>query len=140
MVDVIYGHAIKQEQVLVGTTTANVHARRAFRSVLHAWQQLDGFQHVSLAKQGRDAFDLLHGQLHHAHLRTARAHRGAGAFHNHLVQGRVGLKQEVKAEVLLQVEGTALLGIAHIRDLQLHLALVQGQSVEAITICCTAFS
>ena len=140
VVDIVDRHTVEEQQVLVGTAATHIHACRGFRAVLHTWQQLDGFQHVGFAKQSRDAFNLLHGQLYHTHLGAAGTHRGTGGLHNHFIELNVGGEGEVHGEVFLQFKGFVSLVVAHIRHLQVHLTLVQGQCVEAVTICSTAFA
>ena len=68
VVDVVHRHAVEEEEVLVGATATDVHAGHALAAVLDTGQELDGFDHVGLAKEHGDGFDLLDGDFDHAGL------------------------------------------------------------------------
>ena len=77
VIDIINRDAVEQQQVLIGSAATYIKAGRAFRTGLHARQQLDGLDYVHLAGQRRHMLDLVYGNLDGAHLRSADAQFGS---------------------------------------------------------------
>ena len=138
VVDVVHGHAVKEEEVLVGAAAADVHAGHALAAVLDTGQELDGFDHVGLAKEHGDGLDLLDGDFNYTGLRTFDMLGAlAGDFDFGEGGGAVELDIETVVAVELEVEE---LGLAtHKGDTDDGMAVAQGEGVAAMLVGDGAF-
>ena len=134
VVHVVYGHAVEQHQVLVGTAATHVESCRALRAALHTGEQLQYLQHIGLAKHCRHGLDLCHGDVHGTHLRASHAQVQAITHDGHLLQLGVCPHGNIHHRVGRELKGECLWRIAHIRSRQLHLTLGQSERVEPVGI------
>ena len=133
VVDVVQRHAVKQEQVLVGTAAAHIHTRHTLRAALHAGQQLQGLQHVGFAKKHGYRFDLLYRYVDGTHLRRAVRADAVGTDSDGLQLG-ARFHLDVHFLVSSQFDGVEHRLVAHIRHPEHHFALGQRQRVAAFGI------
>ena len=91
VVDVVEGHSVEEEQVLVGTTSTDIDAAGPLTATLHTGQQLDGLQHVGLAEDDGNELYLLDWHLDGGHLAHLRAGDAVGSD-DHLVEIHGGLQ------------------------------------------------
>ena len=89
MARVVDGGVVQQQQVLVRAATTDVKAAVAFSRALDARQQLNRFQDVDFAHQGREALDGRDGDFGFAEVGAfcvlARgSHNGGRAHHDRL--------------------------------------------------------
>ena len=119
--DVVEGHAVEEEEVLVGAAAAHVHAAVALAAALHAGHQLQGLDDVGLAEHHGYGLDLLHGHLRGAHLRRAGVAHALGGD-DHLVELHAGheLDGELTVGGVGELEELGL--VAHILHFELHVA------------------
>ena len=58
VVHVVDRDAVQQDEVLVGSATADIYSRKAFSAALDSRHHLEDLQHVSLAEEDRGVLDL----------------------------------------------------------------------------------
>ena len=133
MVDVVHGYAVEEEEVLVGATAADIHACSALTAVLHAWEELDGFDDIGFTEKHGHGFDLLDGYLDAA---------GDGALnvfdtlaHYPYFLQRVGT-DEFGVDAVVGIEGDGMeLGFAsHKGDADNGCVALEGEAVAAMLV------
>ena len=102
VVHVVHGDAVKHEQVLVGATTAYIHARHSFVAVLHTRQKLDGLNHVCLAKEHGNGPHLFHGYFDAAGDGTLYV-LGAFAYYLYYLKRACALQFGIEALIATEV-------------------------------------
>ena len=93
---IVQGHAVEQDQVLIGSAAAHIQAGRSFVTAFHAGQQLDGFDHVDFTEQGRKLAYLLDRQVDGAHLVAVGEARSRTGADGHLIH--IGQRSQPDAE------------------------------------------
>ena len=131
--DVVEGHAVEEEEVLVGAAAAHIHAAVALAAALHSGHELQGLDEVGLAEHHGHGLDFLHGHHVGAHLRRARVARALGGD-DHLVEGDAGRQFDVDLTVLVEPELEELGLIAHIGDLEVDGVAAHGEGVVAVDV------
>ena len=102
VVHVVHGDTVKHEQVLVGATTAYIHARHSFVAVLHTGQKLDGLNHVCLAKEHGNGPHLFHGYFDAAGDGTLYV-LGAFAYYLYYLKRACALQFGIEALIATEV-------------------------------------
>ena len=137
--DVVEWHAVEEEEVLVGSAAAHVHAAVALAAALHAGHELQGLDDVGLAEHHGYGLDLLHGHLRGAHLRRACV-ADTFADDDDLVELQAGREAHVELAVAVEGEREELGFIAHILHLEFHVAGGQCQRESAVGVGDGAFA
>ena len=130
VIDVVDGHAVQQDQVLIRTAATHVEARHALVAALHARHHLQDLQHVGFAEQDRRILDLSQGNVHRPEVGGLDAgillghHRGAG---KHFAR----LQRDIDHRVPAQVQVQDLVLVTDIRVLEIVNPGREGQGIIA---------
>ena len=131
--DVVEGHAVEEEEVLVGAAAADVHAAVALAAGLHSGHELQGLDEVGLAEHDGHGLDFLHGHHVGTHLGGTDV-AGALGCDDDFAEGDAGGELDVELAVGVELEVEELGFVAHEGDLEVDGVAAHGEGVVAVDV------
>lgn len=133
VVDVVEGYTVEEEEILVGSSTTNIHAGLSFATRLDTGEELDGFDDVGLTKDDRDRFEVLDGNIDGAHLTRPGTIDAVGNNINGLQIGGV-VERDIDLFILVEPKGFELWLVAYIGESDLDTVGPKGKRVATVNI------
>ena len=134
VVHVIHRDTVKQQQVLVRITSADIQPGCGLGPSHHSGEQLEGFQDIGLSEHGGDGLDLFNGDIHSTHLGASHSQYLAVSHNSDLIKLLNGPDIYIYNGVRFQCEGERERFVAHIAGAHLYPAVRKRERVESVFV------